>query len=64
VKAETLRILFAVAAHGKYKIHGMDALTAFLNSYLKEVIYVKQAEGFVNPEHLGWVYLLYKRCIG
>ena len=58
VKAETLRVLFAVAAHRKYKIHGMDAVTAFLNSYLKETIYVKQAEGFVDPEHPDWVYLL------
>src|SRR5208282_775910 len=64
VKAETLRVLFAVAAHRKYKIHGMDAVTAFLNSYLKEVIYVKQAEGFVNPEHPDWVYLLRKALYG
>jgi len=64
VKAETLRVLFAVAAHRKYKIHGMDAVTAFLNSYLKEVIYVKQAEGFVDPEHPDWVYLLRKALYG
>ena len=44
--------------------HGMDAVTAFLNSYLKETIYVKQAEGFVDPEHLDWVYLLNKALYG
>ena len=64
VKAETLRVLFAVAAHRKYQIHGMDAVTAFLNSVLKETIYVKQAEGFVDPEHPDWVYLLNKALYG
>jgi Reverse transcriptase (RNA-dependent DNA polymerase)/gag-polypeptide of LTR copia-type/Integrase core domain/GAG-pre-integrase domain len=64
VKPETLRVLFAVAAHRKYQIHGMDAVTAFLNSILKETIYVKQAEGFVDAEHPDWVYLLNKALYG
>jgi hypothetical protein len=64
VKPETLRILFAVAAHRKYQIHGMDAVTAFLNSILRETIYVKQAEGFVDLEHPYWVYLLHKALYG
>jgi len=64
VTPETLRVLFAVAAHRKYQIHGMDAVTAFLNSVLKETIYVKQAEGFVDPEHPDWVYLLNKALYG
>ena len=64
VKPETLRVLFAVSAHRNYKIHGMDAVTAFLNSILKETIYVKQAEGFVDPEHPNWVYLLRKALYG
>ena len=64
VKPETLRVLFAVAAHRKYQIHGMDAVTAFLNSILKETIYVKQAEVFVDLEHPDWVYLLHKALYG
>ena len=64
VKPETLRVLFAVAAHRKYLIHGMDAVTAFLNSILKEIIYVKQAKGFINAEHPDWVYLLGKALYG
>jgi len=55
---------FAVAAYRKYLIYGMDAVTAFLNSILKETIYVKQAEGFVDPEHPDWVYLLGKALYG
>ena len=42
----------------------MDAVTAFLNSVLKEIIYVKQAEGFVDPKHPDWVYLLNKALYG
>jgi len=42
----------------------MDAVTTFLNSILKETIYVKQAEGFINPEHRDWVYLLHKALYG
>src|SRR5436189_3416833 len=42
----------------------MDAVTAFLNSVLKETIYVKQAEGFIDPEHPDWVYLLGKALYG
>ena len=38
----------------------MDVVIVFLNSYLKEVIYIKQAEGFVNPEHPDCVYLLHR----
>lgn len=29
----------------------MDVKTAFLNSRLTEEIYLKQPEGFVDPEH-------------
>jgi Reverse transcriptase (RNA-dependent DNA polymerase) len=64
VKPETLRVLFAIAAHRKYQIHGMDAVTVFLNIVLKETIYVKQAEGFIDPEHPDWVYLLNKALYG
>ena len=42
----------------------MDAVIAFLNSVLKETIYVKQAEGFINVEHPDWVYLLAKALYG
>jgi hypothetical protein len=42
----------------------MDAVTAFLNSYLNETIYVKQAEGFVDPNHPEWVYLLHRALYG
>src|SRR5437762_11585033 len=44
VKPETLRVLFAIAAARGYSIHMMDVITAFLNSILREKIYVKRSE--------------------
>nr|GFB18654.1 hypothetical protein [Tanacetum cinerariifolium] len=34
-----------------YEIWQMDVKTAFLNSFLDEEIYMKQPEGFVDPDH-------------
>src|ERR1700738_85119 len=64
VKPETLHVLFAIAAHLGMEIHGMDAITAFLNSILSEKIYVKQPEGYVSKEHPEWVCLLNRALYG
>ena len=42
----------------------MNMIIVFLNSILKETIYIKQVEGFVDPEHPDWVYLLRKALYG
>ncbi|GJV47570.1 retrotransposon protein, putative, ty1-copia subclass [Tanacetum coccineum] len=44
-----IRILIAIAAYYDYEIWQMDVKTAFLNGYLNEEVYMKQPEGFVNP---------------
>lgn len=44
----TLRILLSVASKEKFIVHHMDVKTAFLNSKLKEEIYMKQPPGFEN----------------
>jgi len=64
VKAETLRLLFAIAAMMRYDCHLMDAVTAFLNSILKDTIYVRQPEGYEDPEHPELVCLLNKALYG
>lgn len=42
----------------------MDVKTAFLNGDLKEVVYVSQPEGFVDPERPNHVYRLKKALYG
>ncbi|GJW84101.1 integrase, catalytic region, zinc finger, CCHC-type containing protein [Tanacetum coccineum] len=42
----------------------MDVKTAFLNSELKEKVYVSQPEGFVDPDHPTHVYRLKKALYG
>jgi hypothetical protein len=45
-------------------IHQFDVVTAFLNSKLREAIYVKQPPGFVVPGYEDYVYLLNKALYG
>ena len=42
VRIESIRILIAFAAHMEFKLYQMDVKSAFLNSYLKEEVYVMQ----------------------
>lgn len=61
---ENLRALLAVANHFKLAIHQGDAKNAFLHATLKHDIYVKQPEGFVDPDHPEMVYKLVKSLYG
>ncbi|GKF32690.1 retrovirus-related pol polyprotein from transposon TNT 1-94, partial [Tanacetum coccineum] len=47
-RIEAIRIFVANAAHKNMTIYKMDVKTAFLNSELKEEVYVSQPEGFVD----------------
>ncbi|GJR59607.1 retrovirus-related pol polyprotein from transposon TNT 1-94 [Tanacetum coccineum] len=51
-------------AHKSFPIYQMDVKTAFLNSPLKEEVYVAQPEGFIDPDHPEKVYLLRKALYG
>ncbi|KAJ9557014.1 hypothetical protein OSB04_011628 [Centaurea solstitialis] len=42
----------------------MDVKTAFLYGHLKEEVYVSQPEGFVDPDHPNYVYVLDKALYG
>lgn len=48
VKHSTLRMLFALSVQWDMDITHLDVTTAFLNGHLKENIYMKIPEGFVN----------------
>ena len=46
----TLRVMIALAASRDLEIHQMDVKSAYLNGDLKEEIYMKQPEGFVEED--------------
>jgi hypothetical protein len=63
-RLEAVQIFLAYAAHQNMVVYQMDVKTAFLNGQLREVVYVSQPEGFVDPEHPNHVYKLKKSLYG
>ncbi|GJS27493.1 retrovirus-related pol polyprotein from transposon TNT 1-94 [Tanacetum coccineum] len=57
---EAVRMFIAFAAHMNITIFQMNVKTAFLNSPLKEEVYVSQPEGFIDSEFPNHVYRLKK----
>nr|GEW01878.1 copia protein [Tanacetum cinerariifolium] len=63
-RLEAIWIFVAYAAHKSFPIYQMDVKTSFLNSPLKEEVYVAQPDGFLGPDHLEKVYRLRKAFYG
>lgn len=63
-RIKAIRIFLANAASGNMIVYQMDVKTAFLNGDLKEVVYVTQPDGFVDPERPNHVYRLKKALYG
>nr|GEW87605.1 uncharacterized mitochondrial protein AtMg00810-like [Tanacetum cinerariifolium] len=59
-----IHIFIANAASKNMTIYQMDVKTTFLNSELKEKVYVSQPKGFVDPDHPTHVYRLKKALYG
>nr|GEX72686.1 retrovirus-related Pol polyprotein from transposon TNT 1-94 [Tanacetum cinerariifolium] len=57
---EAIRIFIANATSKNMTVYQTDVKTAFLNGELKEEVYVSQPKGFVDPNHLTYVYRLKK----
>ncbi|GJR23449.1 retrovirus-related pol polyprotein from transposon TNT 1-94 [Tanacetum coccineum] len=64
VRLEAVSIFVAYAAHKNFPIYQMDVKTTFLNGPLKEEDFVRQPNGFVDPEFLNHVYRLKKALYG
>ncbi|GKC11442.1 integrase, catalytic region, zinc finger, CCHC-type containing protein [Tanacetum coccineum] len=60
-RLEAICIFIANAANKNMTIYQMDVKTAFLNSELREVVYVSQSEGFVDQDKPNHVYRLKKK---
>lgn len=63
-KFTSVRILVAMAATFDWPLFHMDVKTAFLNGDLQETIYMKQPEGYEDPDHPNFVCLLQKSLYG
>ncbi|GJY77679.1 retrovirus-related pol polyprotein from transposon TNT 1-94 [Tanacetum coccineum] len=50
-RIEVVRIFLAFASHMNMTVYQMDVKTAFLNSILREEVYVSQPDGFVDPDN-------------
>ena len=61
---EAIRILIAYAAHMEFKLYQMDVKSDFLNEFLQEEVYVKQAPSFENSKYPEYVYKLDKALYG
>lgn len=61
---DSLRILFAIAAHLKMKFCQFDIVTAFLNGDMGDTVYTRQVTGFVHSTHPNCVWLLNKSLYG
>nr|GEV15355.1 retrovirus-related Pol polyprotein from transposon TNT 1-94 [Tanacetum cinerariifolium] len=63
-RIKSIRIFIANATSKNMTIYQMNVKTAFLNSELKEEVYVSLPEGFVDPNHPTHVYRLKKALYG
>ncbi|GJT95658.1 retrovirus-related pol polyprotein from transposon TNT 1-94 [Tanacetum coccineum] len=63
-RIEAIHIFVENASNKNLTIFQMDVKTTFLNSELKEEVYVSQPEGFVDQEYPSHVYKLKKSLYG
>ncbi|GJS20988.1 putative ribonuclease H-like domain-containing protein [Tanacetum coccineum] len=63
-RLEAVKIFVAYAAHKNFPYFQMDIKTTFLNGPLKEEVFVRQPDGFVDPEFPNHVYRLKKALYG
>nr|GEW73052.1 retrotransposon protein, putative, Ty1-copia subclass [Tanacetum cinerariifolium] len=57
---EAIRIFIANATTKNMPIYQMDVKMAFLNGELREVVYISQPKGFIDPDKPNHVYMLKK----
>ncbi|GKG35368.1 retrovirus-related pol polyprotein from transposon TNT 1-94, partial [Tanacetum coccineum] len=55
-RLEAIRIFLAFAAHMNMIVYKIDVKTEFLNGILHEEVYVRQPDGFVDPDNPNHVY--------
>jgi hypothetical protein len=63
-KYTSIRTIIALAAKMKWKLHQMDVKTSFLNSVIKEEVYIEQPQGFEVEDRKSHVCILKKSLYG
>ncbi|GKA11203.1 putative ribonuclease H-like domain-containing protein, partial [Tanacetum coccineum] len=63
-RLDAIRIFLAYAAHMNMIVYQMDVKTEFLNSILREKVYVSQPDRFVDQDNPNHVYKLKKALYG
>nr|GFA75765.1 putative ribonuclease H-like domain-containing protein [Tanacetum cinerariifolium] len=63
-RLEAIRIFLAYSVHKNMVVYQMDVKTSFLNSNLREKVYVSQPDGFVDPDNPNHMYKLKKALYG
>nr|GEW67097.1 retrovirus-related Pol polyprotein from transposon TNT 1-94 [Tanacetum cinerariifolium] len=63
-RLEAVRIFVAYATHNNFHVYQLDVKKTFLNNPLKEEVFVRQLDGFVDPGFPNHVYRLKKSLYG
>ncbi|GJX79235.1 retrovirus-related pol polyprotein from transposon TNT 1-94 [Tanacetum coccineum] len=63
-RLEAVIMFVAYAVHKNFSIYQMDIKTTFLNGPLKEEVFIRQPDGFVDPNFPNHVYRLKKALYG
>nr|GEW67553.1 retrovirus-related Pol polyprotein from transposon TNT 1-94 [Tanacetum cinerariifolium] len=63
-RLEAIRIFLTFVAHKNMVVYQMDAQTMFLNSNMREEVYVSQPDGFVDLDNPNHVYKLKNALYG
>ncbi|GKF65868.1 retrovirus-related pol polyprotein from transposon TNT 1-94, partial [Tanacetum coccineum] len=63
-RLDAIQNFLAFAAHINMIVYQMDVKMAFLNSILREEVYVRQTDGFVDKDNPNHVYNLKKALYG
>jgi hypothetical protein len=59
-RLDSIHTLLAYATHHDFKLYQMDVKSSFLNSPIKEEVYVEQPPGFESEGYPNHVYKLHK----
>jgi hypothetical protein len=59
-RLDSIHTLLAYATHHDFKLYQMDVKNSFLNSPIKEEVYVEQPPGFESEGYPNHVYKLHK----